>query len=116
MEYLSKRVGETTKAMHKDCESPIKFQTVPVNYDDDVYHANFLSNMDQDTYDFLIVPPLQSACLSHYGVTHLLTRVRNKKAIPTGEVPVGGLIFTRAGNSEINTFADLKDKIIRTPG
>jgi hypothetical protein len=116
MDYLANKVWQSTREMHQDCPSPIRFETVPVNYDDGFYHVKFLMNIDKDAYDFLIVPPLQSACLSAYGVVHLLTRVRNNKAISKGEVPVGGLIFTRAGNPEINTFEDLKDKVVRTAG
>jgi hypothetical protein len=116
MDYFANKIWQSTRDMHRDCPSPIRFETAPVNYDDGLYHVNFLTNIDKDIYDFLIVPPMQSACLSAYGVVHLLTRVRNSKAIDKGEVPVGGLIFTRAGNDEINNFEDLKDKVVRTAG
>ena len=119
MRYFSTRVDEARLKMHQGCTSPVRFRHVAVNYDDQdsVHSSRFWTDMDNDAYDFLILPPLQIACISSgYGIMPLLSRIRSKKAILTGELPVGGLIFTRAGNPNVNSFADLKDKVLRTAG
>jgi hypothetical protein len=83
-------------------------------YDDDINLSRFFGDIERDAFDFLIIPVFASVCASSYGLSYVLTRVQNARAIPEGQIRAGGVIFTRAGNNAINTFQDLKNKVIRT--
>ncbi len=84
------------------------------SYDDDNFFSGFFTRLGAGRYDFLLIPPVFAGCSYSYELSYLLTRVQNVRSLPDSQVRTGGLILTRAGNTEINRFQDLKNKIIRT--
>ncbi len=79
MTYFADAVSESTKELHAACGGKVTFEGEPVNYDTDIM-APF-DKVDRDYFDFLLIPPIQSACLTAYGVTHLLTRSKSRYAV-----------------------------------
>ncbi len=80
MRHFADAVWEANQELHAECGGKVTFQGEPINYDDENFRK-FVVNLENDYFDFLIIPPVQIACITDYGVTHLLTRSKSRYAV-----------------------------------
>jgi hypothetical protein len=115
MEYFSTRAVPVIRGLYPHCSNEsIGFQPIPFIYEDDFPYKQTLADVEGGLYDFVFMPTNLAVCTASFGWTHLVTRVKSKLAIDEGSIPVGGIVLTRAGNDMINTFEDLRNKIVVT--
>ncbi len=75
MQYFASKVWSITQELHQGCGGSIAFKVEPVN---SFNIETALANLKNNAYDFVLAPPLGTACITSYGVTHLLTRSKNR--------------------------------------
>ncbi len=115
MEYFAQNAEPVIKKVYPACRnSSTVFEAVPFVYQDDFPYKTTLADVEKGAYDFVFMPSNLAVCTASFGWTHLVTRVKSKsvQALSKGAIPVGGVVLTRAGNDQIGTFDDLRNKIV----
>ena len=101
-EYLTKVAGSTF-------DPPISFEMVAVPFGDG--ENDPLNLFASDDYDFLYANPSMFSCIqSEMGASSLVSKIskRNVNGQVYNLTKFGGVIFTRANNSQVNTIADVR--------
>lgn len=90
-------------------DPPLQFEMVPVTF------QGLFDAVEKEEIDFFYANPSIYSCVGTEVGAQPLVTITSKLEVRghSYELDVfGGVIFTRAGNDEINTILDLKDKII----
>jgi hypothetical protein len=115
MEYFAENAAPVIRKVYPSCSNvSTSFEAVPFVYQDDFPYKTTLEDVEKGVYDFVFMPSNLAVCTASFGWTHLVTRVKSKsiQALSKSMIPVGGVVFTRAGNNNIRTFDDLRNKIV----
>lgn len=100
-----------TEVAGKDFDPPISFETIAVPFGK--RENDPLNLLTSDDYDFVFTNPSMFSCIqSEMGASSLVSMISKRKV--NGKVhhltKFGGVVFTLANNTEINTIADIKGK------
>jgi hypothetical protein len=98
--------------------SSVRFKSTPIIHDDDIQLTQILLAAG-GTFDLIMfMPPYLSSCVTSYGFTHLVTAMQthsstlspDKKHVK--EVGVGGMMFTRAENHDVDLWSQVVGKTV----
>lgn len=95
-------------AVGNNFDPPIEFENVPLQF-----KGTILDDFESTQFDFIYTNPAILSCVaSEYGMNHLVsvTSRRVVKGVEHHLDVFGGVIFTLANNTSIQSLADIKDK------
>lgn len=105
-EYLTETAG-------RKFDPPIQFEMVPVSM------AELMNMAETEEVDFMFASSAVSSCMAtEYEVQPLVTIINRRSS--RGHLyeldQYGGVIFTLAGNDEVNVLEDIKDRTVGSGG
>jgi hypothetical protein len=127
IEYFERAVNEALNQSQTTFSSSsavtcsgVRFKGVPIGYEDDVQLSNTLSDATGRAHDLVMfMPPYISSCAASYGFTHLVTAVYQDAMVESSsedqgsqELAIGGMMFTRAGNTSLESWDQIRGKIV----
>lgn len=102
-----------TEVAGKEFDPPISFEAVAVPFGKKENDPLNVLTSESDYYDFVFTNPSMFSCIqSEMGASSLVSIISKRRV--NGKVhhltKFGGVIFTLATNTDINTIADIKGK------